>query len=210
VGLLESAYGRFLVAKVALALLMVALAAANRFVFLEPAKATGAGAAAARLGPDGTTAGFRRTVAIEATLGVAVLVLAAFLTAVSPATPAAAEGDASTSVFADGALFHYHLVLDPSPTTGGRSDLTLMVVDLATGEPLANNTCGRESCVQVTLGPDSAPDEGTLYVLVPDGAGHWTTPDLLWTFDGPATALVQVETAVSQDSASLPFTVAAA
>jgi copper transport protein len=204
--LLDTPYGRFLVAKVALALLMVALAAANRFVFLDPGKARGVRGTVASLGPDGTMRGLRRTVAIEATLGAAVLVLAAFLTAVSPATQASGE-EASTSAFANGALFHYHLVLEPSPVLGGRSDLTVMILDLANGEPLANNTCGRDSCVQLTLAPEGEPDSGALYVLVPDGQGHWSAPDLLWTFSGPATAAVQVETAVAQDAATLSFAV---
>lgn len=87
IGLSEGRYGRFLLAKVALALLMVALAAANRYVFLDPAKGmdrTDLKASVAALGPDGTAKGLRRTVAVEAGVGVTVLALAAFLSAISP------------------------------------------------------------------------------------------------------------------------------
>jgi copper transport protein len=207
--LTETPYGRFLLAKVGLALLVVALAAANRFVFLDPRSAGGLRGQAAKLGPDGSTRGFRRTVAVEAALGAVVLVLAAFLTAVSPGTQAyGGAPDGPASAVADGALFHFHLELEPPPVVGGRSDLSVMIHDLATGEALANNTCGRDSCVQLTLAPENDPDAGTLYVLVPDGQGHWSVADLLWTFEGPATALVQVETAVAQDSATLSFAVA--
>lgn len=88
--LLDSLYGRLLLAKVGLAVAMVALAAANRLLFLAPA-APGARpgrpgwrARLAALGPDGTAAGLRRTVLLEALLGVAVLAVAGALTATSP------------------------------------------------------------------------------------------------------------------------------
>ncbi|MEA3165356.1 MAG: copper transport protein [Thermoplasmata archaeon] len=210
-GLLDGLYGRLLVAKVALAALMVALAAANRYVFLEPHPgATGLQARVASLGPDGTTKGLRRTVTLEASVGVVVLVLAAFLTAVSPEVQADAGAD-TAAAFADGAIFHYHLAFDPAPAAGGRSGLTLAIIDLSTGDHLENNTCGRDSCVQVTVAPAGQGTEGgggSTYVLVPDGQGHWTVPDVLWTFAGPATAVVQAQTAVSEDSAMLSFTIA--
>ncbi|MFA5943899.1 MAG: copper resistance protein CopC [Candidatus Thermoplasmatota archaeon] len=207
-GLADGLYGRFLLAKVALALLMVALAAANRYVFLEPPAASrGVQAGLAALGPDGTPAGLRRTVAVEAVLGVVVLVLAAFLTAVSPAV--ADDSGGRTDVFADGSLFHYHLAFEPSPTLGGQSDAVLAIVDLSTGEALVENTCGRDSCVQMTLAAASDPDQGALYVLVPDETGHWTVPDLLWTFQGAAVATIQVQTAVAEDTGTLAFAVAA-
>ncbi|HUR25912.1 MAG TPA: copper resistance protein CopC [Candidatus Thermoplasmatota archaeon] len=89
--LLETLYGRLLFAKVALAGLMVALAAANRFVFLDPAQETGLRGKMARFGPDGTGAGLRRAVLAETTVGLVILTLAGFLTTVSPTGH---EGDA--------------------------------------------------------------------------------------------------------------------
>ncbi|MHB1261885.1 MAG: copper resistance CopC/CopD family protein [Thermoplasmatota archaeon] len=81
-----SLYGRLLLAKVGLAALMVAVASVNRFLFLgaPAADAGGFRARMALLGPDGTPRGLRRTVALEAALGLLVLVIAGALTAVSP------------------------------------------------------------------------------------------------------------------------------
>jgi hypothetical protein len=199
---------------------MVALAAANRYVFLEPPRtgetvaADGGGRAAgglaatvARLGPDGTPAGLRRTVAIEACVGVTVLVLAGFLTAISPAVEADHSGPEGIAAFAEGSQFHFHLEVDPAPVAGGRSDLRLSILDLGTGEPLANNTCGRDSCVQLTIGPEGDAEGGATYTMEPDGEGHWVMPDVLWTFSGPAGAEVLAETAVSEDTATLAFTI---
>jgi copper transport protein len=93
--LLDSLYGRLLLAKVGLAALMVAVAAANRFLYLaEPADgAAGLRGRAARLGPGGTAGGLRRTVAMEAVLGLLVLAVAGGLTAVSPSDHEATHAD---------------------------------------------------------------------------------------------------------------------
>lgn len=102
-----SPYGRLLLTKVALAALMVGLAAANRFVFLDPARAEGLRGKLARLGPDGTLAALRRTLCVEAAFGVAALAVAGLLTATSPAghdagshdhAGAAAAGDPAASL----------------------------------------------------------------------------------------------------------------
>ncbi|HJQ94068.1 MAG TPA: copper resistance protein CopC [Candidatus Thermoplasmatota archaeon] len=79
-----STYGRLLLAKVLMAGLMVAIAAANRFVFLDPRREAGVKRGLASLGPDGTPSGLRRAVFVEALVGLAILVVAAFLTATSP------------------------------------------------------------------------------------------------------------------------------
>lgn len=204
--LTESLYGRLLLAKVVLALLMVALAAANRFVFLDPSTTRGvAGRLAARVGPDGTGAGLRRAVAAEASIGALILVLAAMLTAVSPSLQD--DGGGAVDAYADGARFHYHLMVDPAPVAGGRSTLVLAIVDLSSGEMLVDNTCGRDSCVQLAIAPEGAAEEDMRLVLAPDGEGHWRATDVLWTFSGPVLATVQVQTAVAEDSAQLTFTV---
>lgn len=90
--LLSSAYGQFLIGKIAIAVLMVGAAGINRYVLLHPAANHGVAGFAqrsmrivtrGRLRPglaDGSN--LRRSVAIEASLGIAILVLAGFLTSV--------------------------------------------------------------------------------------------------------------------------------
>lgn len=87
-----SLYGRLLLAKVGLTAIMVGLAAVNRALFLAEPVGAGLGARLASLGPDGTAVGLRRTVALEAILALAVLVVAGFLTAVSPTDHAEGDG----------------------------------------------------------------------------------------------------------------------
>jgi copper transport protein len=209
---LGSAYGRFLEAKVALALCMVALAGANRFVFLGrgDGRAAALRARLSSLGPDGTRRGLRRVVALEASVGVVVLVLAGFLTAVSP--PTTVTGPAPLSVAGDGDAFHYNLDLSPVPAVGGRSNLVLHVYDRTSGDEVMGNTCGRTSCVELSIGPAAGNDTepgGERHVLVPDGHGAWTVQGVLWSFSGEAFCTIRVQTAdVFQDNATLQFTVA--
>ena len=82
--LVASPYGRLLLAKVGLTLLMLGLAVANRVVFLDPDGLRGWRARLAAAGPDGTTAGLRRIVTMEAVLGGSIVVLAAILATVQP------------------------------------------------------------------------------------------------------------------------------
>lgn len=91
--LVDTLYGRLLFAKVGLAAVMVALAAANRLLFLPAQAGVGWRARLAELGPDGTARGLRRTVAVELAVGFVVLAVAAVLTAVSPADHAAGLED---------------------------------------------------------------------------------------------------------------------
>ena len=107
--LATSHYGRLLLAKVLMAGLMVALAAANRFVFLDPGHRGALREGLASLGPDGTTTGLRRTVLVETLVGLSVLVVAAFLTATSPTDHALDEApehvhDATAHIHAAGLM----------------------------------------------------------------------------------------------------------
>jgi copper transport protein len=200
--LLGSGYGRFLLAKVALAVAMVGLAAVNRFVFL----------AAPRPGrpPRDARAGLRTLVATEAGFGAVVLVLAGFLTATSPAV--ASSGAHAALAQGDGVAFHYALDATPAPRLGTQSRLQLSVFDRATGAPVTENDCGRASCVELTLrkAGDNA-TAGEAHSLLPDGKGHWVLEGALWTFSGPAVAHVRMQTGgdVYQDDADLTFEVAA-
>jgi hypothetical protein len=201
-------YRSLLSSKVLLALGMVALAAANRFVFLDPSPRPGPLAAwrarAAALGPDGSQRGLRRTIALEAAFGAGVLLLAAALTATSP--PATAQ-QPSLDLAAPGEAFHYRLSILPPPQAGGTSDLVLRITDRATGDLVVDNTCGRDSCVEVRIAiGDGAAQR---YVFEPTGEGTWSLRGVLWVASGDAAAHVRAQTAeVFEDAVDLAFHVA--
>jgi copper transport protein len=211
-GLLGTDYGRFLLAKVALALAMVGLAGINRFVLLDPLGEDSPlrflHRRIAGLAPGRTRRGLRRIVAFEATFGAAVLVLAGFLTATSPAV--AAPGPHAATAQGDGVAFHYILDAKPAPRFGAESTLRLSVFDKATGSPVTKNDCGRSSCVELTLRKAGDNATGESHSLAPDGSGHWILQGVLWTFSGPAAAHLRMQTGgdVFQDDADLSFEVA--
>lgn len=218
VALLGTDYGRFLLAKVALALGMVGLAGINRFVILDPlgrdSPARFLHRRVAGLGPDRVRRGLRRLVAVEAAFGATVLVLAGFLTATSPAV--ASSGPHAATAEGDGDAFHYVLDAAPAPRFGAESRLQLSVFDRSTGAPVTANDCGRPSCVEVSVrrAGGNATDgnaTGETHSLAPDGKGHWVLEGALWTFSGPAVAHVRMQTGgdVFLDEADLSFEVAA-
>jgi copper transport protein len=220
--LLGQPWGQFLAAKVGLAVLMVGVAAVNRYGFLEVPRTTGlAGriqAAVSRLGPafrplslQQSAGGFRRTLAVEACMGAAVLILAGFLASVSP--PAAAGSAAPTmELRADGDAFRYLLVLDPVPHAGSSSHATLYIQELGSGKPVTNNTCGRvdSSCVQLEFSDPAHPEQGAeSHQLQPDGNGGWFD-HVLWARSGAylAVPLVQTGDVTQPDNVTMPFTLA--
>ncbi len=208
-----SAYGRFLLGKVALALAMVALGAVNRYVFLEEPAERGLARfvqrATERFAGGALRTGGRRDlgrfVAFEAGLGALVLVLAGFLTSISP--PATAEAPDVLEVAGDGAVFHAVLTLDPVPAAGASSTLRLVVTD-ADGAPVADNTCGRDSCLVLRIAEPGA--EGATFLPRPDGEGGWTVAEpVLWVRSGPREATLEVQTAeVYLDTVAFSFGVA--
>ncbi|HUR60802.1 MAG TPA: copper resistance protein CopC [Candidatus Thermoplasmatota archaeon] len=215
VATLQSAYGAFLAGKIALAGLMVGLAALNRYVFLEAPTDRGfAGRMqkAARRATGGRVSPLslevhemRSTVAVEASLGLVVLVLAGFLTSVSP--PQAEAALAPPTLAQQGDVYLVHLLVEPAAQAGGSSILTLVVEDAATGQRLANNTCGRASCIQVDVGYTGV--NGTETHLAHPTGTAWGVHDLVWTRAGEATVTVAISSAeVFRDSVTFRLVVA--
>jgi copper transport protein len=212
---LQSAYGAVLAAKMGLAALMVGIAAVNRYVFLEaPAEAGLAGTlqAAARRASGGRVhplalqgAGLRRAVAVEAALGAVVLVLAGFLTSVSPPTADAAP----PALAQQGDTYLVHLLVQPPARVSGSSILTLVIEEAATGMPMVDNSCGNPvlSCVQVEVAYPGLNGTETHEAHL-DGQA-WGVHDLVWSRAGPATVKVDISTAeVFHDEATFNVTVA--
>ena len=103
--LLHTDYGRLLLIKIALFLLMVAIAAVNRFR-LTPQLLQQASIAASR----DALRQLRRNAAIEALAGAAVIAIVAALGTMPPAIHAAHQHPTYEAVPADAAFVHIHLV----------------------------------------------------------------------------------------------------
>lgn len=200
-GVLGSTWGLALMGKILLALVMIAVAALNRYVFLEPATdeglagilQRGSRAVSHRLTPlPDSLPVLRRAVAFEAILGVLVIILAGSLTSVSP--PAAEQlAPQLTTLRAQGEYFLVHATFEGDPIVGTTSDIKLNIVDAESGVPVSNNTCGRESCVTISLtyGNGTEPDNR---VALPHGTGTWFAHSIVWTRPGPAQIVVNIST----------------
>ncbi len=203
-GFALSPYGLFLLAKISVWGVMVLLAAVNRYILLaEPGErglARGLQRLAAplsggRLKP--LTVGtrpFARVLAVEAILGVIVLVLAGFLTSLSPPAAASSETPTTLTLRADGDVHVAQLRLDPAPRAGQASTLHFAILETESGRAVTNNTCGRDSCVtiQITAPGNATPEKR---IAQPDGHGDWVVPNALWTRSGNWTVQLTVSTA---------------
>ncbi|MBI2077283.1 MAG: copper resistance protein CopC/CopD [Euryarchaeota archaeon] len=201
--ILDSPYGLFLAGKIALAGLMVALAGINRFVFLGtrpgrdtiPPEQGPQTPQPARIGEEiGPTArrrttAFYRTAAVEASLGVAVLVCAGFLTALSPPAAVAAGPDALTAS-ETGDNYAVTLVVEPRPRAGASSNVSIYLLDTETGNPVTEAERVRIE-INNTQDPESAPAS---YATRPDGDGWWRAGDILFVRGGNYTAKVTIQT----------------
>lgn len=207
VATLSQPYAIFLAGKVALALVMVVLAGVNRYVMLEaPATQGLAGRLQRAVGratwgkvrpglADGSRLG--RTVAIEASLGVAILVLAGFLTSVPP--PAVAEPVQSLELEAQDAQFKVGLHIEPAPQLNGRSRIELDIQRILSDgsvAPMHEDTCGRTACVTLTIAYPSGTEGARTAVLGPAG---WTVDGVLWTQAGPANLTLRISAPAVQD-----------
>lgn len=148
-GVVREPYGAFLAAKILVALLMVGLAGINRYMFIgrfpgrdavaekEPERFPRAWPQRAEDPP--RVSSFKGSVAVETFFGVSVLVLAGFLTALSPPGPASAgeEADIFRAV-EEGSDFLVVFRLEPAPTAPGESRLVMNITDTRTEEPLAD------------------------------------------------------------------------
>lgn len=199
-----SPWGLFLALKVGLTGVMVMVAGVNRLVFLEPPAMWGLTATWQRLAGR-TWSGLRsldvvadaralrRIIALEASVGLLVLLLAGALTAVAPPM-GQAVAEPSLSLMGDGENHHAMATLTPRPAVGGSSDLHL-VVGTHAGEAVTADTCGRTGCLSATVAYEGDAAAGQRHPLAPDGQGGWAAPGLLWTIPGNATITIVIQTA---------------
>ncbi len=154
---------------------------------------------------------WRRTVGVEAGAGVAVMVIAGLLLSSSPVTPLAVEPppgqDEGLHVFGEGDVHRAHGWLTPTPTPGAVVSTRLQILD-DEGDPVENNTCGRDSCAVLRWFPSQ--DEGSRQssVLRPTGGGWWQTEGITIQAGGNYTWQIVLQTAsVYQDTIAGNFTV---
>jgi copper transport protein len=215
-GFATSPYGLFLLGKIAVWAVMVLLAAVNRYVLLavpaerglaRPLQALGRALSGGRLKPLAqTTKPFQRTLAVEAVLGAVVLVLAGFLTSLSPPALATSTAPPGTTVEASGLDHVAQLRMDPSPKAGGASTLLFTILEKASGRRLANNTCGGSDCVSLVIAAPGGGNATQKRVATPSG-GQWLVQNMLWATAGDWTLTMTVYDAVSHNGDKLTFTV---
>lgn len=197
VELLDHPYGGVLAAKIALFGLMVAIASVNRFVFLGTRPGPDRGIERRprilrflfpKEGPSRHRA-FARIVALEAGLGVVVLVLAGSLTAISPpTTPEIPEDATRTTGF--GQEFRSVLTLRPAPIVGAASNVSFELSRIADGRPV-------EAAVRIRVSVAAADDVaagGQAWTATHVAGGHWTIGEVLFTQKGPHTVRLEVQT----------------
>lgn len=196
--LLSTPYGLFLAGKVGLAIIMVAIAGINRYVLLEGPAQKGVAkglqkvahkATRGRLSPGLAAGKFGRTLAVEASLGAVVLVLAGLLTSVSP--PAAAL---PPPYAVDGQSEHFLVHAEMAdPHVGNASLMHITITSADDGTLLVNNTCGRAgSCVGLDLLYPGA-NETEHHEANPSG-GLWMVHDVIWAQAGDVNATVTIAT----------------
>lgn len=211
-GLLSNEYGLFLAGKIALFGGMVLLAGINRFVFLgerpgpdtrAPGQPPEVTAPADLRGGHGRTRQFARVVAVEAALGIGVLVLAGFLTAVSPLYTVDEAGPGLSEFLGTGIGDHFDVGLSatPNPTAGGSSNVSV-TIGTSDGEPLTEAIRVR---VEVRAGDEGG---GAAYNAYHEGDGVWVLGEVLWTTAGNHTAFVTIQTEdVYREVIEVDFTV---
>jgi copper transport protein len=196
--LMDHAYGRFLLWKIGLLAGMLVLASVNRFVHLGEGPLPRRKPAARTPGPR-----MARAVALEALLGVAVLGVAALLTAGSPPY-AAAQTTAPWSARGEGEAYAVALEAHPVPSEGGTSNLTLHIRDRTTGDQLAEAVR-----VRFVLSWSDAPELGSEQRIANQtGNGTWSLADFYFSRAGNASVVVEVQTqTVYLDRVPLEFRV---
>lgn len=210
-GALASSWGLSLIGKVSLACSMLVLAATTRYVLLAKDQQARIQLLLARIAPAlwkrrGEARTARRAIALEALLGALVLVLAGTLTSASPPAGEAPVASSSVEFRGEGTEYVITARLPDYPRAGDYNDLILKVTDRE-GNPVENNTCGRDSCVVGTITYENATEPDT-HVGVPHGDGIWLLHSIVWTRPGQATLSVQVSTQeVYSDTVTLRVTV---
>ncbi len=201
--LAASPWGLLLGAKIALALAMVAVGAINRYVLLaEPApggvagtmQRTMASVSGGRVRPAAVSERPVRAAArAEALMGIIILVLAGFLTSISPPATVAAAVPEVLDMQAQGDFYVVEARFGPVPHVGESSQVEFMIKDATTGAPVEGNTCGRLSCIEATVtsaGQTAAnrPD------VLDHGGGTWLIHSVLWPSPGNATLTLTIST----------------
>jgi len=164
--LLGTPYGRWLVAKLAVFAVMLALAAWHQgWVTPRLARAL----AGREMGPV-VVAGFRRSVRLEAALGVVALALAGVLGVTAPPALSAASQSGAAGFRHERALDDARVRLEITPLRPGPNTIRLAVTDPA-GRPLADAAA---AIVQVT--PVDASVGAVTFQLDRVGAGEFAAP----------------------------------
>jgi len=187
--LVDTTYGKLLLVKIGVALVVVALAGYNRFRLLPGVVETAGHGERTR-----AATGVRRTVLAEAGGLAVLLAVTGFLVNQSPREAAAVPPTAPSRVSA-GALGELKVLATAAPGNRGRNTLTLQVQDLA-GEPLdgfaapeVSVRSGQVDLGQVVAVPTAA---GTYSAeVVFPSAGTWEVQVSLRRseFDNPVTTL---------------------
>ncbi len=194
---LDTSYGRLLLVKIGLALLVAALGGWNRFWLLPRVRAMGFADASRAVDP------VRRSVRAEALLLVALLGVSGFLVNQSP-RPAPVEVPAGRTGVQDGALSDLEVLVLMTPRRQGPNTLLIQLQD-ESGEPVVTRS---EPRVQLRSGdldlgsvPVTSADAGTWAadVLLPR-AGVWEVEVGLRVsrFENPVTT-VRFEVAAAAD-----------
>lgn len=197
--LLDSAWGRFLAIKVALLVVMLTVAALNRHVLLGVKEGWPGRLGkpfsdwVGQVGPGGQR--LRRTVQVEAIFGFGTLFLAALLTSISPPSTATATAATETEVEVEGTGTYYGFFgsWEQQPAAGTSTVLTIHIVNQHEGNLVANNTCGRDSCIMLELTP---PGRGgvQVYTLQSIEGKRWQTEPILWVNPGFYQGVIKAQT----------------
>ncbi|MGB1585645.1 MAG: copper resistance CopC/CopD family protein [Thermoplasmatota archaeon] len=193
-GIWNDSWTWFLAAKIALVLAMLALAAVNRWVFLEdhPLRRL-----VSRWRPDWTATGaarvrgLRRTVRFELTLAGCVLIAAGLLMSVSPPSTDSIQVADGLERTAQGNAYTGLLQVSPQPTVGASH--TVRVYVALEGEPLVANDCGRDDCLRLRWLVDGENEQEK--DLIAQGDGWWLAEDVLLAQSGNTTMEVDVQSA---------------
>jgi copper transport protein len=199
----QSPWGRFLGVKIGLMLIVLSVGALNRRLLL------GDRFWAPSDDPVPTPDRLRRLVQVEAIFGVGTLFLAALLTSISPpATAAVPTVDAMPEPFeSHGEAYMMLGRWSAAPSSGSSTTLEFRLTNHH-GDPVVNNTCGRDDCILLQVRPEGTQDM-QVYPASPRGGGQWSTEAILWVSPGQYKATLQVQTAdVYLDKLSFTVTVA--
>ena len=172
-------YGRLLIVKVSVVVVLLLVAAVARSTVLRSARGGAPAPAASASGPGSGPGRLRRVVGVEALLGVGVLAVTSFLVATPPARSSYGPPFSASVQGKDAEGTPIRVVLDVTPTRVGPQTVRLhaytptgevLPFSSATGELRASGTDGP---VQLTFTPITDGEGLATGVVVPS-AGRWT------------------------------------